>query len=144
MVLTAASCSPRSTGLASLRRPPGITGKLDPSVGGTGPHDLAVRTASHVWRCVASIASRANENVTTANRPSYRAGCLMNNRTSGKWKRNFNVKAEFTEPIESSSKFSSRSVDVGRQTTIPCAFQRRIGARSALRTVASTTTAIFP
>jgi hypothetical protein len=43
MVLTAASCSPRCTGLVSHRRLKIIIDKLDPSVGGTGPHDLAVR-----------------------------------------------------------------------------------------------------
>src|SRR5262249_16371143 len=61
MVLTAASRSPWSAGLVSLHRPAIRLAELDPSVGGSGPHDLAVRTASHVWRCAASIASRANE-----------------------------------------------------------------------------------
>src|SRR5262249_43020683 len=43
MVLTAAPRSPRCTGLCSHRRLPIIFGKLDPSVGGSGPHGLAVR-----------------------------------------------------------------------------------------------------
>jgi len=43
MVLAAASYSPRGAGLVSPRHLPVITGKLDPSVGGSGPYDLAVR-----------------------------------------------------------------------------------------------------
>src|SRR5579871_5506077 len=45
MVLTAASCSPRCTGPDSHRRLALVTPRLDPSVGGSGPHDLAVRIA---------------------------------------------------------------------------------------------------
>jgi hypothetical protein len=41
---TAYTCSPRCTGLFSHRRLPIIIGKLDPSVGRSGPHDFAVRT----------------------------------------------------------------------------------------------------
>src|SRR5215813_11014428 len=44
MVLTAASCSPRCAGLVGHRHPQGSsTCGLDPSVGGSGPHDLTVR-----------------------------------------------------------------------------------------------------
>ena len=47
MVLTAASCSPRGTGLvAPVARE--IALRLDPSVGESGPHDLAVR--NHIAR----------------------------------------------------------------------------------------------
>ena len=41
---TAHTCSPRRAGLSSHRRLPGQRPcKLDPSVGGSGPHDFAVR-----------------------------------------------------------------------------------------------------
>jgi hypothetical protein len=43
MVLRLIARSPRSAGLDSLRRLPNIFGKLDPSVGGPGPHAFAVR-----------------------------------------------------------------------------------------------------
>ena len=43
LVLTAAPCSPWCIGLFSHHRLPIIIDKLDPSVGGSGPHDLAVR-----------------------------------------------------------------------------------------------------
>src|SRR5262249_1360820 len=47
--VTAYTCSPRrppETGLCCLRRRPAIAGQLDPSVGGTGPHDFAVRVSA--------------------------------------------------------------------------------------------------
>ena len=59
MVLTAASCSPWCAGLVSHHRLADHHPRLDPSVGESGPHDLAVRTTSHVRRCDTSIASRA-------------------------------------------------------------------------------------
>jgi hypothetical protein len=37
------SRSPRGAGLDSPRRPANVLARLDPSVGGTGPHDFAVR-----------------------------------------------------------------------------------------------------
>jgi hypothetical protein len=40
----------RSTGLVSLRRRPIDVDRLDPSVGGTGPHAFAVRTPHAVVR----------------------------------------------------------------------------------------------
>src|SRR5215471_13024451 len=41
---TAYTCSPRRAGLSSHRRLPGRRPcRLDPSVGGSGPHDFAVR-----------------------------------------------------------------------------------------------------
>jgi hypothetical protein len=36
-----------------------IARKLDPSVGGSGPHDFAVRDICFVFAAIASIASRA-------------------------------------------------------------------------------------
>src|SRR5262249_29694001 len=48
MVLTAAPCSPRCTGLVSHRRLAKRPARLDPSVGGTGPHGLAVREDAFV------------------------------------------------------------------------------------------------
>ena len=60
MVLRLISCSPRSAGLDSLRRPGFMTAGLDPSVGGPGPHDFAVRPRpALVCTARASIASRA-------------------------------------------------------------------------------------
>ena len=75
---TAAPRSPWSTGLVSLHRllipafrPQGrnrIIGRLDPSVGGSGPHGLTVRAhAARLAAQPASIASRATF-VTTAKR----------------------------------------------------------------------------
>jgi hypothetical protein len=46
MVLTAASCSPRCTGLVSHRRLSVRHARLDPSVGRSGPHDLTVRAGA--------------------------------------------------------------------------------------------------
>src|SRR5262245_46152369 len=43
MVLRLISCSPRCAGLDSHRRPATRLAELDPSVGGSGPHDFAVR-----------------------------------------------------------------------------------------------------
>ena len=44
MVLTAAPCSPRGSGLVGPRRSRrNVSRELDPSVGGSGPHGLAVR-----------------------------------------------------------------------------------------------------
>jgi hypothetical protein len=40
---TAYTWSPRCPGFVSHRRLPDITGRLDPSVGGSGPHDSLVR-----------------------------------------------------------------------------------------------------
>ena len=48
MVLTAAPRSPRCTGLFSHRRPRQSSRRLDPSVGGTGPHGLTVREKAFV------------------------------------------------------------------------------------------------
>ena len=58
-VLTAASCSPWSAGLDSLHRLRIVIRKLGPSVGGSGPHDLAVRGGCAARRAAprASIAS---------------------------------------------------------------------------------------
>src|ERR1700749_642245 len=42
--------SPRSTGLDSLRRLPLVIGRLDPSVGGSGPRTFAVRRRHHSSR----------------------------------------------------------------------------------------------
>src|SRR5262249_25070434 len=44
MVLRLIPRSPRSAGLVSLRRRRIFSGRLDPSVGGSGPHGFAVRT----------------------------------------------------------------------------------------------------
>ena len=57
MVLTAAPRSPRCTGLVSHRRPRQSSRGLDPSVGGTGPHGLAVREKSFRPRASAREAS---------------------------------------------------------------------------------------
>jgi len=38
---TAYTCSPRCAGLVSHRRPAKRLARLDPSVGGSGPHDFA-------------------------------------------------------------------------------------------------------
>jgi hypothetical protein len=48
MVLTAAPRSPRCTGLFSHRRLAKRPARLDPSVGGTGPHGLTVRARAFV------------------------------------------------------------------------------------------------
>jgi hypothetical protein len=51
------SRSPQRTGLDSRRRLPMIIGKLDPTVGRSGPHDFVVRIGALVSRAAASIAS---------------------------------------------------------------------------------------
>ncbi len=57
--------------------------KLDPSVGGSGPHDLAVREDAFVRASalsfLASTASRRLTSVTIAIRPSAEAGCAEDN-----------------------------------------------------------------
>src|SRR6185437_4032062 len=67
---TAYTWSPRSAGLVSLRRLQ-IACTLDPSVGGSGPHDFArpYRTRSPVATCP-SIASRFQRLRRLAKRPS--------------------------------------------------------------------------
>jgi hypothetical protein len=56
---TAYTCSPRCAGLFGHRRPAKRPAGLDPSVGGSGPHDFAVRSGAFVSRARASIAARA-------------------------------------------------------------------------------------
>ena len=78
MVLRLTPRSPWCTGLfspiASPRvRPLDHLGKLDPSVGGTGPHGLTVRIVPHVLRRNASIAARTT-NRDDRETPLMRAG----------------------------------------------------------------------
>jgi len=61
-----------------------VTRKLDPSVGGSGPHDLAVREDAFVGAACAlslltSTASRRLTSVTIAIRPSAEAGWAETN-----------------------------------------------------------------
>ena len=110
MVLTAAPRSPWSTGLVSLHREWIIFHSLDPSVGGTGPHGLTVRTTSQVWRRDTSIASRTTKRDDRES-PLLRAGLLMNSRISGKGKGSSGVGRNLSERIE--SKWVSRRLLLG-------------------------------
>ena len=49
-------------------------GRLDPSVGGSGPHGLTVRAAPHVLRPNTSIATRLTSGDEWPTRPPYRGG----------------------------------------------------------------------
>src|SRR5260221_12507899 len=51
-----------------------VTRKLDPSVGGSGPHDFALRVQRFVVARFASIASRLGSGDVRPKRPSCRAG----------------------------------------------------------------------
>src|ERR1700753_2658190 len=48
--------------------------RLDPSVGGSGPHGLTVRVVPHVLRPNASIATRLTSGDEWPSRPPYRGG----------------------------------------------------------------------
>jgi hypothetical protein len=74
--VTAYTRSPRGAGLDSPRRRRIIFRRLDPSVGGPGPRDFAVRDRIHSSReSSASIASRAPRLVTIGrNAPLAEAG----------------------------------------------------------------------
>jgi hypothetical protein len=75
MALRLTPCSPRGSGLFSPRRlPDSSSAKLDPSVGGSGPHGLAVRMVPHVLRHHASIATRLTSGDEWPSRPPYRGG----------------------------------------------------------------------
>jgi hypothetical protein len=61
--------------LDCLRRPPIIFGRLDPSIGGSGPHAFAVRRPHHSSEDAAFVHRIPPPTfVTTAKRPSYRGG----------------------------------------------------------------------
>jgi len=65
------------SGLFSHRRPPIIINELDPSVGGSGPHDFAVRSASFV---------RA-QNAPEVKRPSHPASYVRDDREAPLWRK---------------------------------------------------------
>jgi hypothetical protein len=81
MVLTAAPYSPRGAGLDSPRRAPLIIGALDPSVGGPGPHGLAVRF--RIARPAMRLASIAPLWVRDAGRQSHISGKRKQNIFAG-------------------------------------------------------------